>query len=390
MVLRSRYSAPVPSLPPSVCAARIRRASRRAYFPPALLPFATTLKPSSKQPSSSRTRGLLVFAAKAVVAVLLIGWLVHSGHLELGALTILVERPWLLAMNFGLFAIGALIATLRFRVLLGLAAVEAPLSTLFRLQMTAFFFNVVIPGNIGGDVVKGLYVARDAPKEKRTTILLVVFVERLLGVSALVMMGAIITLLRPSLWADPLLRPLATIVAAIGGATLAGGVLGLVIVRKAGARLEKYTSGPSKLSKLLNQLVASMRLLSAGPRRLLVALGLSMMFHALGMAFFTVLTRALLEQDVPYSSVATVFPLGLLTLVLPISPSGLGVGHVAFKRLFEAIGLAGGASVFNVYLLGQIAPCLLGVFWFLSLRRKGELPTEMPPDTGAEDPGAVT
>lgn len=321
-----------------------------------------------------------------LVAILLITWLVRGGHLEMGKLRIFVDRPWLLAMDLGLFTTGALIATVRFRVLLGLAKVEAPLSTLFRLQMTAFFFNVVIPGNIGGDVVKALYVARDAPKEKRTTILLVVFVERLLGVAALVMLGALITLLQPRLWADPLLRPPATVIAIIGGLTLVGGLLGLLIVRKAGARLDAYTSGPSKLSKLLNQLVASMRLVSAGPRRLVVALGLSMAFHALGMAFFTVLTQALLERDVPYSSVATVFPLGLLTLVLPISPSGLGVGHEAFRRLFEAIGLSGGATVFNVYLLGQITPCLLGVFSFLSLKRKGELPTEMPPE--ASEPAA--
>lgn len=308
----------------------------------------------------------------------------------MGRLRIFIERPGLLAMDLGLFAIGTVVATLRFRVLLGLAGVEVPLATVYRLQMTAFFFNVVIPGNIGGDVVKALYVARDAPKEKRTTILLVVFVERLLGLAALVILGAIVTLLQPRLWSDPLLRPLATVVAMIGGLTFVGGVLALVVVRQAGARLDVYTSGPSKLSKLLNQLVASIRLVSAGPRRLVVALALSMAFHALGMAFFTVLTQALLEQDVPYSSVATVFPLGLLTLVLPISPSGLGVGHEAFRRLFEAIGLTGGATVFNVYLLGQITPCLLGVFWFLSLKRKGELPTEMPPDAAAGDDRAVT
>ncbi len=308
----------------------------------------------------------------------------------MGKLRIFIDRPLLLVMDIVLFAIGAVIATVRFRVLLGLAEVDVPLSTLFRLQMTALFFNVVIPGNIGGDVVKALYVARDAPKEKRTTILLVAFVERLLGVSALVILGALVTVVRPNVWSDPLLRPLAFAVATIGGATLVGGVLGLVVVRTAGARLETYTSGPSKLSKLLKQLVASMRLLSAGPSRLVVALALSMVFHGLGMAFFTVLTELLLDRAVPYSSVATLFPLGLLTLVLPISPSGLGVGHEAFRRLFEAIGLSGGATVFNVYLLGQIAPCLLGVFWFLALKRRGELPTELPPEmaTGEAKPKA--
>ncbi|HVH47774.1 MAG TPA: lysylphosphatidylglycerol synthase transmembrane domain-containing protein [Labilithrix sp.] len=338
------------------------------------------------KPSTSRTKTRLVFFAKAAFAVLLIVWLVRSGHLDMGALRILIERPWLLAMNLGLFTIGACVTTLRFSVLLGLADVHVPLRSLFRLQMTAYFFNVVIPGNIGGDVVKALYVARDEPKEKRTTILLVAFVERLLGVAALVLLATFITLARPAIWSDPLLRPLATAVVAIGGATLIGGTLALVIVRKAGAKLDQFTSGPSKLSKLLNQLVASMRLLSAGPRRLVTALGLSMFSHALAMAFFTALTRALLQKDVPYTAVATVFPLGLLTLMIPISPSGLGVGHVAFKRLFEAIGLAGGATVFNVYLLGQITPCLLGIFPFLSLKRRGELPSEVPPDTATAEP----
>lgn len=337
-------------------------------------------------PSSSRTRGRLVLAAKALVACLLIGWLVRSGSLDVRALGILVERPWLLAMDLGLFVVGALVATLRFRVLLGLAGVDAKLATVFKLQMTAFFFNVVIPGNIGGDVVKALYVARDAPKEKRTSILLVTFVERVLGLAALVLMGSAVTLARPGTWSDPLLRPLAATVCGLGATISVGGALALFVVRRTGARLDAYTSGPSKLSRVLNQLTRSMQLVSSGPHRLVVALLLSMASHGLCMAFFTVLTEALLQREVPYSSVATVFPLGLLTLVLPISPSGLGVGHLAFKRLFEAIGLSGGATVFNVYLLGQITPCLLGVFWFLSLRRRGELPTEVPQELA--DPAA--
>lgn len=333
-------------------------------------------RPSPYSPLTPRIRNHLVFAAKAVVAVLLVGWLVESGNLDLDALAVLRDRPALLAMVLGVFALGAIVTTLRFRVLLGLADVRVPLFTLFKLQMTALFFNVVIPGNIGGDVVKALYVARDAGAEKRTSILLIAFIERILGLAALLLVATFVVLLKPSLWSDPLLRPLAGTVSALGTGTLVFGTLALALVQHAGPRLDAYTSGPSKLAKLLRQLVASMRLLAAGPRRLAIALLLSMTTHAAAMGLFTMLTRAILDNDVPFTSVATVFPLGLLTIVLPISPSGLGVGHVAFKRLFEAIGLAGGATVFNVYLLGQIAPCLLGIFPFLSLRRRGELPTE--------------
>jgi uncharacterized protein (TIRG00374 family) len=331
---------------------------------------------------SPRHKSILLFCVKALVAAVLIGWLVRSGSLDLAAARLLVERPSLLAFDLAVFAFGVFIGTLRFKLLLGLAEVRAPFGLLLRLHMTAVFFNVVIPGNIGGDVVKGLYVARDADKTKRTTILLLVFVERLIGVSALILVGALVVVIRVSAIAsDPFLRPLAPAIMVLGSLTLFGGLFALAVVRRAGHRLDAYTSGPTRLSKLLNQLVASMRLVSRGPGTIAVVVALSMAYHAASIALFTVLTKAVLVTDVPYSAIATVFPLGLLTMMLPISPAGLGVGHLAFKRLFDAIGLAGGASVFNVYLLGTLAPCLLGVFPFLSLKRSGELPTGAPRET---------
>src|SRR5690349_20154848 len=121
-------------------------------------------------PLKSSTRTRIVFFAKATLAIGLLFWLARSVHLDMDALKVLFERPTLLAMDLGLFAFGAFISALRFRVLLGLADVTISLRALFPLQMTAYFFNVVIPGNIGGDVVKALYVAREEPKEKRTTI----------------------------------------------------------------------------------------------------------------------------------------------------------------------------------------------------------------------------
>lgn len=306
----------------------------------------------------------------------------RSGALNFGALAVLINKPTLLALDLGLFGAGVIVGTLRWRALLGIADVRAPLPRLLQLQMTALFFNVVIPGNVGGDVVKALYVARDAPKEKRSTILLIVFVERLLGLAGLVATATAVTVFRGHvLWDDPLLRPLATVVALLGASTVLG-VAGFVLfMRIAGHRLEAWTSGPSRIAKLLGRLVFAMRLLSRGPKGLLVALGLSMILHGLAMAFFTVLTAAISGHDVGYASVATVFPLGILTMVLPVSPAGLGVGHVAFEKLFLAIGLSGGATIFNVYVIGQIAPCLFGVLPYLALRKTSGVIAEgeMPP-----------
>ena len=322
-----------------------------------------------------RVKSLAILAAKVMVAATLITWLIRSGVLKMGALSIFIERPILLVANMGLFLFAVMTGTLRWRALLKLAGATVPLGRAFQLQLTALFFNVVIPGNVGGDVVKALYVAREEAPEKRTAILLIVFVERLVGLGGLVLVATFVGILRgPLLWKTPELRQLAMAVGFLGVCTVVGPALFVLFMRRAGDRLEAWTSGTTVIAKLAGRLVAAARLLSAGPKQLAIALSLSMLAHAGTMTFFTVLTRVITEQDVPFSSVATVFPLGILTMILPLSPAGLGVGHVAFDRLFAMIGLHDGATVFNVYLIGQLTPCLLGVFPYLALKRSGKLP----------------
>ena len=326
---------------------------------------------------SPRAKSIVVFLVKALIAATLIGWLIRSGVLKFGALKIFFERPILLVADLGLFSFAVLTGTLRWRALLVLAGARIPFWRGVQLQMTAMFFNVVVPGNVGGDVVKALYVARDSEPEKRTAILLIVFVERLVGMAALVLVASFVAVLRgPTLWQNEQTRQLAMAVAFLGFCTVVGPAAFVIVMRRSGERLERWASGPSRLAKLAARLIAAARLLSSGPKQLAIALSLSMLTHTGTMLFFSVLTRAITDQDVPFSSIATVFPLGILTMIVPIAPAGLGVGHAAFGGLFELIGVHGGATIFNVYLIGQLAPCLLGVFPYLALKRSGKLPTE--------------
>ena len=324
-----------------------------------------------------RTKSLVIFLAKVAVAATLITWLVRSGVLKFDALKIFWQKPILLVADLALFAFALVTGTLRWRTLLVLAGAKIPFWRAMQLQLTALFFNVVVPGNVGGDVVKALYVARDEDPSKRTTILLLVFVERLIGLGALVLVASIVAVLNGSmLWQNPQLRQLAMAVAFLGVCTLVGPALFVLAMRRAGDRLEAWTTGTTIIAKLANRLVASARLLSAGPKHLLYALFPSMIAHTATILFFTVLTRVILAEDVPFSSVATVYPLGILTMILPISPAGLGVGHAAFDFLYKMIGLHDGATVFNVYLIGILTPCLSGVIPYLALRRSGKLPTD--------------
>jgi glycosyltransferase 2 family protein len=319
-----------------------------------------------------------------VVATVLIGWLIRSGSLDFKALRLFFDRPLLLVANLGLFTMGVVFGALRWRELLKLADVRMPLGRAIQLQFTALFFNTVIPGNVGGDVVKSVYAARETTAARKPTVFLIVFVERLLGLGGLVLVAGITTVLRGDvLWQSPHLRQLAMGVALLALVTLIGPGIAVLIVRRSGDRLEQWTGGATKIARLLNQLVAAARLVSAGPKHLAIALGLSMAMHACAMLLFTALTNAITQQDVSLSAVATIYPLGIITMILPVSPAGIGVGHVAFDRLFALIGLEHGATVFNVYIIGQLSPCLLGVFPYLALKREGTLPATAPADVSA-------
>ena len=261
-----------------------------------------------------------------------------------------------------------------------IAGVHVSFLKMLQLQLMGLFFAVVIPGNVGGDVIKSLYVSRDVSPEKRPGIFLVAFADRVLGLAGLVTIATLIIAVRgPTLWSDPQLGRPAAVTALLALAALGGPALLLLAMRFAGARLEAIVSGPSRIAKVLAQLVAALRLMSGEPKRLVYALLLTMATHATSIGWFTILTRAATGQDASIAAVATVFPIGLLTVVIPISPAGMGVGHVAFDRLFAAIGLTGGATVFNIFLLGQMVPCLFGVIPYLLLKRAGDLPVPEQP-----------
>jgi hypothetical protein len=66
-----------------------------------------------------------------------------------------------------------------------------------------------------------------------------------------------------------------------------------------------------------------------------------------------------------------------MTTALPLAPGGLGVGHYAFDRMFALVGWHGGANVFNVLVLGQLALNLLGFIPYLLHRAEIPAPNEL-------------
>jgi uncharacterized membrane protein YbhN (UPF0104 family) len=61
----------------------------------------------------------------------------------------------------------------------------------FRLGWIGVFFNNVVPGLTGGDLIKAFYVTRDHPRQRADAIISVV-VDRAIGIVALALIAAVI------------------------------------------------------------------------------------------------------------------------------------------------------------------------------------------------------
>jgi uncharacterized protein (TIRG00374 family) len=317
----------------------------------------------------SRWRHVLLIGKLSVAAVL-IGWLVRSGTLDVSALSVLVARPGLLAATIAVFVVGVVVGALRWRNLLRLADVRLSMLRALQWHFIGMFFNVAVPGNIGGDVVKSMYVAPLAPVGQRSAVFLIAFVDRLIGVAALVVVAAVAILTRgPIAWQSSPLRELTAAIGVLVVLALIAPVVFLLVIRRSGERLERWTGEATRFARLMSRLLGAARLVSAQPGRLVSTLALAIAGHIINTLLFTALTVAVTQQPVAASTIASIYPLGVLTMIIPISPAGIGVGHVAFDHLFAIVGLTGGATVFNVYLVSQLCPCLLGALPYIAARR---------------------
>ena len=65
-----------------------------------------------------------------------------------------------------------------------------------------------------------------------------------------------------------------------------------------------------------------------------------------------------------------VIPLGIIAMTLPISISGLGVGHLAFSKLLGMFGIMSGADIFTIYFAYSYIFNLVGLVPFIILQKK--------------------
>jgi uncharacterized protein (TIRG00374 family) len=200
-----------------------------------------------------------------------------------------------------------------------------------RLTYIGFFFNIVVPGLTGGDVVKAVMVARWHP-ERRAAAAMSVLVDRLLGVLVLVAIGAVAVLVLGERFPYP--RAPILVGLAVGCAAL---------LAYASPTLRRITGFERLLARLpfaatLRQIDDALVIAARSPRELAWASGFSLFNQCCVMGALIVLGRSFGEQGLEVANYVVVSAVGNLISAVPLTPGGVGVTETAYGQLFELQG----------------------------------------------------
>ncbi len=229
-----------------------------------------------------------------------------------------------LIISFVLMGLTILVGVFRWRLVLRVQGLELPFSRTAEISLVAHFFNSFLLGSTGGDLLKAYYAARET-HHKKTEAGTTVFVDRLIGLFAMLTFACLMMLPNVTLLgAHRRLQALAVfIVLMLLGCGL------MVVLAFWGGVSRHWPQARSWLAKLpkgdfLDRSLTACRRFGRERRFLVRALILSMLLNAVCVFQVTTLASGLGLKISPLA-LFLIVPMIICISALPITPSGLGV-----------------------------------------------------------------
>lgn len=293
-----------------------------------------------------------------------------------------------LLQAFGLVAVAMCFVITRWWRLLAVAGCRTSWFGALRLTLLGYFFNLVVPGLTGGDVVKAVIAAKENPG-RRPDALVSVAADRILGLIALAGLATVVILLSGDTFAV-LRTPLLVF---MGGGLLALFLYANPTLRRL-LRLDRLFD-KLPLGDQLRALDRAAVLYLHRPFEMLLALGLSLANHFLVIFALFALGNAFGGIDARGTGLREYFvvtPVANIVSALPLAPGGWGLGEAAYKELFELVGGSGTIGVavsvsFRLILLGF--GLLGGIFLLLPGAKAEVAEAERTVEADQEGAGAV-
>jgi len=231
------------------------------------------------------------------------------------------------------------------------------------ISWMGMFFNNIFLSLVGGDIIRGIYIARRT-KEK-TIAVTTLMIDRIVGVIALAILAFLAVL--PNLTNPDYLVVSVMVMVLMGVASVLSAMFFIDRVREALFHNRLLQSLP--LYPILAKIAEAGRIYKHQKRLLVVTIALSFCAHTLLSIVFYGFGLAFGVKEVVFVEYLVIVPVCQLISSVPIAPAGWGVGEVAYTYFFQQMGEVAtlGAAVSIAYRMSNICLSLPGaLLWALS------------------------
>ncbi len=271
--------------------------------------------------------------ARYAAGLVLLAALFYFRLIDFDELRKALAHPGLLTLTWLLCVLTMPVAALRWHILLRSQGLKLHLWHTTRIVAMGAFFATFLPGSAGGDLVRGVYIYQ-ASHGRRTSALLSIFIDRLIGLTAFVVFGVAATLTRPasgygvfeySIFAFAFLF-----------------VLGIVVLFLFGHRIAQlvnrfFTGRSHKIAAIIDDAGEALHQYSRRWRSVLLCLALSLII-----VFIIAVTVVVIADATEFRGLSAIEYgiAGIYAMIansLPFTPGGLGIGEGAFASACVAL-----------------------------------------------------
>lgn len=272
---------------------------------------------------------------RPLLALLLISILIAKGPFDPKQLKAVLTQTPIVALGFLIFFVQNLLFAVRWKFFVDLFY-KLPIVRLLRLSLVGLFFNLFIPGGVGGDIVKALELSKDDNISKSQA-LSTVLSDRIFGLFAMVSMSFVFLLSDYVEHQDEYVAKLAL----ISFAMFAGMTIALLFFPELFKRFSSHlNTRQSPLLLKFEKFVSSLHFTFLSFRKFKVqSLSFLISFGSQLLAILF-MYQVVIALGVTPPSFFVFFALscfGFVAAALPIMPGGIGVGQTAVYLLFTHI-----------------------------------------------------
>lgn len=299
-------------------------------------------------------------------------------------LTLAEVEPGAFGASLVLMGVTIVLGVVRWRMVLRVQGLELSFGRALEITLVAHFFNSFLLGSTGGDLLKAYYAARET-HHRKTEAVVTVFVDRLVGLWAMLLFAGVMLLPNLGNWGRMDRVSALAALMIVGMLIACSALVGLAFW---GGISRKWSGARAWLRTLpkgewLERSLDSCRRFGAQPGFMFKSVAVSMLLNGAVVLQWWVVGHGL-GLAVPMMLMLMAVPIVICIAALPATPSGLGVRENLFVHMLSSVTPASRAlSLSLLAFAGSLFWSLVGGVVYLLFRDRHHLAEkELGADTG--------